>query len=47
MTSESITARLDKTVSAAVEAGLAALEAARDQPYYDEAADQSSSDRYF
>ena len=47
MTSESITARLDKTVSAAVEAGLAALEAARDQPYYDEAADQSSSERYF
>jgi endonuclease I len=40
-------ARLEETVGGAVEAALTKLEAAQDEPYYDEAADQSASQRYY
>jgi len=42
-----VSARLEEVVGAAVEAALAELEAARAEPYYDEAADENARERYY
>ena len=47
MATDTLSGRLQKLVGAEVQAALAALEAARAEPYYDEAADRSARERYY
>jgi endonuclease G, mitochondrial len=47
MAQDPVSARVDELVGAAVDSALARLEAAREEPYYDEAADRSARDRYY
>src|SRR5215218_973188 len=47
MARETVSARLEEVVGAAVEAALGELEAARAEPYYDDAADGSARERYY
>jgi endonuclease G, mitochondrial len=47
MATDTLSGRLEKLVGAEVQAALAALEAARAEPYYDEAADRSARERYY
>src|SRR5215211_1012899 len=47
MGTDSIIARLDETLGAAVNAALAKVRAAEEEPYYDETADQSAGESYY
>ena len=47
MATDTLSGRLEKLVGAEVQTALAALEAARAEPYYDEAADRSARERYY
>jgi endonuclease G, mitochondrial len=47
MEGEALSARLDELVGAAVDSALAKLAAAAEEPYYDEALDESARERYY
>src|SRR5919106_792441 len=47
MATDSLSGRVEELVGAEVQAALAELEAARAEPYYDEAADRSARERYY